>query len=57
MEEKRSAEQKGDDKAFQELIEEEKQALSNGLYICKNEDDALDIVQDTIYKAFISIKN
>ncbi|BCB04229.1 DNA-directed RNA polymerase sigma-70 factor [Bacillus sp. KH172YL63] len=48
---------KGDDKAFQELIEEEKNKLYRMAYIyVKNEDDALDIVQDTIYKAFISIK-
>lgn len=49
---------KGNDRAFQELIEEEKNKLYRMAYLyIKNEDDALDIVQETIYKAYISIKN
>ena len=48
---------KGNDKAFQELIEEEKHKLYRIAYLyVKNEDDALDVVQETIYKAYISIK-
>ncbi|WP_071395108.1 sigma-70 family RNA polymerase sigma factor [Bacillus tuaregi] len=49
---------KGNDKAFQELMEEEKNKLYRIAYLyVKNEADALDIVQETIYKAYISIKN
>ncbi|WP_121614207.1 sigma-70 family RNA polymerase sigma factor [Mesobacillus foraminis] len=48
---------KGNKKAFQELIQNEKNKLFRMAYLyVKNESDALDIVQDTIYKAFISIK-
>lgn len=48
---------RGNEKAFQELIQDEKNKLFRMAYLyVKNEDDALDIVQDTIYKAFISIK-
>ncbi|TCN19766.1 sigma-70 family RNA polymerase sigma factor [Mesobacillus foraminis] len=48
---------KGNEKAFQELIQNEKNKLFRMAYLyVKNESDALDIVQDTIYKAFISIK-
>jgi RNA polymerase sigma-70 factor (ECF subfamily) len=47
----------GNGKAFQELIQNEKNKLFRMAYVyVKNEDDALDIVQDTIHKAFISIK-
>lgn len=49
---------KGNDRVFQELIEEEKNKLYRIAYLyVKNEDDALDIVQETVYKAYISIKN
>ncbi|MCC5803566.1 sigma-70 family RNA polymerase sigma factor [Rossellomorea vietnamensis] len=49
---------KGDEKAFQELIDIEKNKLYRMAYVyVKNEDDALDIVQEAIYKAFISIKS
>jgi len=49
---------KGSHKAFQELIEKEKNKLYKMAYIyMKNEDDALEVFQETIYKAFISIKN
>ncbi|MGW9103390.1 sigma-70 family RNA polymerase sigma factor [Priestia megaterium] len=48
---------RGNEKAFQELIELEKNKLFRIAYLyVKNEADALDIVQDTVYKAFISIK-
>ncbi|MFJ5565391.1 MULTISPECIES: sigma-70 family RNA polymerase sigma factor [Lysinibacillus] len=48
---------KGSNKAFQELIEDEKIKLYKIAYIyMKNEDDALEVVQETIYKAFVSIK-
>ncbi|WP_088013925.1 sigma-70 family RNA polymerase sigma factor [Gottfriedia acidiceleris] len=48
---------KGDSKAFQELIEEEKAKLYRTAYLyVKDENDALDIVQETVYKAYISIK-
>ncbi|MCI1590860.1 sigma-70 family RNA polymerase sigma factor [Heyndrickxia oleronia] len=48
---------KGDEKAFQQLIQEEKNKLFRIAYLyVKNENDALDIVQETVYKAFISIK-
>ncbi|MEI2665728.1 sigma-70 family RNA polymerase sigma factor [Rossellomorea sp. LJF3] len=49
---------KGDEKAFQELIDLEKNKLYRMAFVyVKNEDDALDIVHDAIYKAFISIKS
>ncbi|MCO0598023.1 sigma-70 family RNA polymerase sigma factor [Peribacillus butanolivorans] len=48
---------KGSNKAFQELIEDEKIKLYKIAYIyMKNEDDALEVFQETIYKAFVSIK-
>ncbi|MFF2875175.1 sigma-70 family RNA polymerase sigma factor [Gottfriedia sp. NPDC057991] len=48
---------KGDSIAFQELIEEEKANLYRTAYLyVKDENDALDIVQETVYKAYISIK-
>ncbi|MEC0347872.1 sigma-70 family RNA polymerase sigma factor [Peribacillus frigoritolerans] len=48
---------RGNEHAFQELIQDEKNKLFRMAYLyVKNEDDALDIVQDTIYKAFVSIK-
>jgi RNA polymerase sigma-70 factor (ECF subfamily) len=49
---------KGNNKAFQELIEKEKVKLYKIAYIyMKNEEDALEVFQETVYKAFISIKN
>jgi RNA polymerase sigma-70 factor, ECF subfamily len=49
---------RGDEKAFQELIHQEKNKLYRMAYMyVKSENDALDIVQDAIYKAFISIKS
>ncbi|MCA1057736.1 sigma-70 family RNA polymerase sigma factor [Rossellomorea aquimaris] len=49
---------KGDKKAFAQLIEEEKVKLYRTAFLyTKDKDDSLDIVQDSIYKALISIKN
>jgi RNA polymerase sigma-70 factor, ECF subfamily len=49
---------KGDKKAFAQLIEAEKTKLYRTAFLyTKNKDDSLDIVQETIYKALISIKN
>jgi RNA polymerase sigma-70 factor, ECF subfamily len=48
---------KGNSKAFEELISEEKNKLFRVAFLyVKDEDLALDIVQETIYKAFVSIK-
>jgi RNA polymerase sigma-70 factor, ECF subfamily len=48
----------GDKKAFQELIEQEKVKLYKIAYLyTKNENDALDIFQETLYKALSSIQN
>jgi len=48
---------KGDNIAFQELIEEEKAKLYRTAYLyVKDENDALEIVQETVYKAYIAIK-
>lgn len=48
---------KGNDQAFQELIHAEKNKLYRIAYLyVKNENDAIDIVHETIYKAYISIK-
>lgn len=49
---------KGNEKAFEELIKNEKNKLFRMAFLyVKNEENALDIVQDTIYKAFISIRH
>ncbi|GGA48587.1 DNA-directed RNA polymerase sigma-70 factor [Kroppenstedtia guangzhouensis] len=48
---------KGDAQAFQELIEEEKNKLYRMAYLyVRNENDALDLVQETVYKAYVSIQ-
>ncbi|MDN4524931.1 sigma-70 family RNA polymerase sigma factor [Fictibacillus fluitans] len=48
---------RGNEKAFAELMQGEKHKLYRMAYLyVKNEDDALDVVQETIYKAYISIK-
>jgi RNA polymerase sigma-70 factor, ECF subfamily len=50
--------QNGDDNAFYELISERKgQLYKTAFAYVKNKEDALDIVSDTVYKAYISIKN
>ena len=47
---------KGNDKAFIKLMDEEKVKLYKMAYIyMKNEDDALDVVQETVTKAYVSI--
>lgn len=49
---------KGDKKAFSTLIEQEKLKLYKMAYLyMKNEDDALDIVQETVMKAFVNINS
>ncbi|XXM73177.1 sigma-70 family RNA polymerase sigma factor [Lysinibacillus sphaericus] len=49
---------KGNKKAFAKLIDEEKEKLYRTAFLyTKNKDDSLDIVQDTLYKALISIHN
>jgi RNA polymerase sigma-70 factor (ECF subfamily) len=50
--------QKGDDNAFYELLNEQKSQLYKTAFAyVKNKEEALDIVSDTVYKAYISIKN
>ena len=47
---------KGDAEAFQALIHEEKEKLYKMAYVyMQNEDDALEVFQETVYKAFKSI--
>lgn len=47
---------RGDKQAFQELMEEEKSKLYKLAYIyVRNEDESLEIFQETVYKAFVSI--
>ena len=46
----------GDAEAFQTLIQEEKEKLYKIAYVyMRNEDDALEVFQESIYKAFASI--
>jgi RNA polymerase sigma-70 factor, ECF subfamily len=48
---------RGNSKAFQKLIEAEKEKLNRMAYLyLKNESDAIDIVHETLYKAYISIE-
>jgi RNA polymerase sigma-70 factor (ECF subfamily) len=48
---------KGDKNAFSELMQERKADIYRIAFVyAKNSDDALDILQNTVYKAFISIK-
>lgn len=47
---------KGDAEAFQALIHEEKEKLYKMAYVyMRNEDDALEVFQETLYKALASI--
>lgn len=47
---------KGDDKAFSSLMELKKETIYRIAFAyVKNKEDALDIVQETVYKAYISI--
>lgn len=49
--------QKGDDNAFYELINERKSQIYKTAYAyVKNKEEAMDIVSETVYKAYISIK-
>jgi RNA polymerase sigma-70 factor (ECF subfamily) len=49
--------QKGDDDAFYELLSERKSQLYKTAYAyVKNKEEAMDIVSETVYKAYISIK-
>lgn len=49
--------QKGDDNAFYELINEKKSMLYKIAFTyVNNKEDALDILSETVYKAYISIK-
>ncbi|MBT2640492.1 sigma-70 family RNA polymerase sigma factor [Bacillus sp. ISL-39] len=49
---------KGNKKAFQELMEDEKAKLYKIAYVyMKNEADALEVFQETVYKALVSIGN
>jgi RNA polymerase sigma-70 factor (ECF subfamily) len=49
--------QQGDDNAFYELINERKSQLYKTAYAyVKNKEEAMDIISETVYKAYISIK-
>jgi RNA polymerase sigma-70 factor (ECF subfamily) len=49
--------QKGDDDAFYELLSQRKSQLYKTAYAyVKNKEEAMDIVSETVYKAYISIK-
>lgn len=57
LEEKVIKAKKGDDNAFYELISERKEILYRTAYTyVKNRDDAIDILDETIYKAYLSLK-
>ncbi|WP_335488929.1 sigma-70 family RNA polymerase sigma factor [Neobacillus niacini] len=50
--------QKGNDKAFLTLFQEYEEEIYRMAYIyVKNQNDALDVVQETAYRSFKSIKN
>lgn len=50
--------QQGNQKAFLKLVESDKEKLYKMAYLyVKNESDALDIVQETIMKAYVNIKS
>ncbi|HWL23105.1 MAG TPA: sigma-70 family RNA polymerase sigma factor [Ureibacillus sp.] len=50
--------QKGNDKAFLALFQEYEQEIYRIAFAyVKNQSDALDVVQDTAYRSFMSIKN
>ncbi|UNL83765.1 sigma-70 family RNA polymerase sigma factor [Priestia koreensis] len=49
---------KGNEKAFEDLIHDEKEKLFRMAYLyVKDKEDALDVVQEAVYKAFVSIKH
>lgn len=48
---------KGDDNSFTELISSRKEKMYRIAYsYVKNKEDALDVIQESVYKAYISIK-
>lgn len=48
--------QEGDNEAFHELINANKLKLyRTAFFYCKNEDDAIDLVSDAVYKAYMKI--
>ena len=48
---------KGDENAFYELVNERKEQMYRTAFTyAKNKEDALDIVSETVYKAYLSIK-
>lgn len=56
LEEKVLRAKKGDDNAFYELVNEKKDILYKTAYAyVKNKEDALDIVHNTVYKAYVSL--
>ncbi|MDR1069721.1 MAG: RNA polymerase sigma factor [Gracilibacteraceae bacterium] len=47
---------RGDGQSFYRIVEEKKQSVYRMAYgYARNEEDALDIVQDAVYKAYVSI--
>jgi RNA polymerase sigma-70 factor (ECF subfamily) len=57
IEEKVKKAKQGNDNAFYELMQQRKDNIYRTAFIyVKNKDDALDIVNETMYKAYISIK-
>lgn len=47
---------RGNDKAFEKLVKQESEKLYKTAFLyVRNKEDALDILQETIYKAYISI--
>ncbi len=48
---------KGDEEAFETLIKNESEKLYRTAFLyVQNKEDALDVVQETVYKAFVSIR-
>ncbi|WP_077306434.1 sigma-70 family RNA polymerase sigma factor [Terribacillus halophilus] len=48
---------KGNERAFEQLIKNESEKLYKTAFLyVKNKEDALDVLQETIYKAFVSIE-
>ncbi|KIL52750.1 sigma-70 family RNA polymerase sigma factor [Jeotgalibacillus campisalis] len=46
----------GDEKAFETLIRNEHEKLFKTAFLyVRNKDDALDVIQETVYKAFVSV--
>ncbi|MEH6938905.1 RNA polymerase, partial [Bacillus sp. JJ664] len=46
----------GDDEAFETIIKAESDKLyKTAILYVRNKEDALDVIQETVYKAFVSI--